>query len=207
MGVWQIAEPEGFFRAGLSKWPALLRQCAEVGKSQRRLELLASRYLVSLLLPDLKEVDLGFSEKGRPFISDGDVFVSISHTTGYAAAVVAKKAVGIDIQKPDNRIERLAVKFSGKEEMSEWSELASKAEACHWIWSAKEAVFKAYGRGGVDFRGQIKVSPGPDLGKRSGRAVLRNSEVRAEYDLWYRTIEQNFCVLAVERSFVEEKSN
>ncbi len=202
LGVWKIEESEEFFRSELGDWPVLLERCKRVKKPQRRLELLAGRYLLRVILPGVKERDMGVSPKGRPVLKNS--FLSISHSGQFAAVAVADRPIGLDIQKPDDRMEKLSGKFCGEEEAGEWSRyIGDRAEALHWIWSAKEAVFKAYDPGGVDFKNQIRVDipvAKQDGGFR-GRASLTCPGGPREYLMYYLLVEGIYCVVAVEDEY------
>ncbi|TVR86804.1 MAG: 4'-phosphopantetheinyl transferase superfamily protein [Saprospirales bacterium] len=199
LGVWRIEETEEFFRSDLREWPLLLERCNGVKKPQRRLELLAGRYLLRVILPGVKESDMGVSPKGRPVLKNS--FLSISHSGQFAAVVVADRSVGLDIQKPDERMEKLSGKFCGAEEAVEWSRyIGDRAEALHWIWSAKEAVFKAFDPGGVDFKNQIRVDiPVAKLNSGfRGRGTLACPSGPREFLLNYSLVMGVYCVVAVE---------
>ena len=57
---------------------------------------------------------------------------------------------GLDIEQRNAKIGRIARKFVNAEEEAFCS--ATDLDRLHIIWGAKEAMFKWYGLGGVDFR-------------------------------------------------------
>jgi 4'-phosphopantetheinyl transferase len=77
------------------------------------------------------------------------------------AAIVSKKStVGIDIEAIQQKIEKVSHKFLSPDErafMDLHHNLAHKT-VC---WSAKEAVYKWYGLGSIDFKEHIHLEPFP----------------------------------------------
>ena len=65
--------------------------------------------------------------------------------------------MGIDIEVPDDKVRRISHKFVSE---SEFEMLGPKTITDFTqIWSAKEAVFKWYGKGEVDFKQHIRLKP------------------------------------------------
>ncbi|MFI5155201.1 MAG: 4'-phosphopantetheinyl transferase family protein [Chitinophagales bacterium] len=160
IGIWKIDEPEFFF---LEKVP--LKN--DVSHPHKRLQHLAGRWLLPYLFPDFPLEEILIADTRKPFLRDEKYHFSISHCGDFAAAIVSSKnRVGVDVELIVPRIEKIQHKFISPEEY----ELA----AAHWpksfvgrkeqegmhalqtlIWSAKEAVYKWYGDGLVDFRRHI----------------------------------------------------
>jgi 4'-phosphopantetheinyl transferase len=100
---------------------------------------------------------LGIGSNGQPCVPAG--FVSLSHTTQYGlAAFHPQFPVGIDAEGPRPQILRIADKFSSSEERSLFTKENLEAGLLI-LWTCKEAVFKAYGKGDVDFKKHIQVRP------------------------------------------------
>jgi phosphopantetheinyl transferase len=73
--------------------------------------------------------------------------------------------VGIDIEMPVEKLRRIRHKFLKEEEMSRFPSLQgeSELEMLTRLWSAKEAVFKWYGLGKLDFRDDMPLFPGKNI--------------------------------------------
>jgi phosphopantetheinyl transferase len=80
--------------------------------------------------------------------------------------VSREQRVGIDIEIPSTKIERIRHKFLNAGEISKFDpELSGRnsiletldSELLTILWSTKEAVFKWYGAGNVDFRQHIQL--------------------------------------------------
>lgn len=147
LAIWKIEEAEAFFK----KKVPVHRQ---VTHPHKMLQHLAGRYLLQHLFPGFPLHMIQIAETRKPFIADEAFHFSISHCGDFAAAIVStEKRVGIDIELPVNKILRIQHKFINPSEQYILHPL-SVAEYTQ-IWSAKEAVFKWYGAGSVDFREHI----------------------------------------------------
>ncbi|GAB3017897.1 hypothetical protein GCM10027051_23550 [Niabella terrae] len=149
LGIWQITEPESFFIPNVP----LHR---EVSHPHKRLQHLAGRFLLKYLFPDFPSQLIRIADTRKPYLPDADYQFSISHCGQWAAAIVSRhQRVGIDIEIPVEKIVGIRQKFVSKEEMTHLD--PKTVEEYTQIWSAKEAVFKWYGAGQVDFRRHIQL--------------------------------------------------
>ncbi len=86
-------------------------------------------------------------DSGVPFIKNGeDLFCSISHSFGYALAVVDKNRVGVDIEKIRDHREELIKYIATPQELEIVSD-KNKENTITKTWVIKEAVLKALGVG------------------------------------------------------------
>ena len=153
LGIWKIEEPQEFFKGNVP-------QHRDVTHPHKRLQHLAGRFLLQFLFPDFPYQLIEIADTRKPFLPNEQYHFSISHCGDYAATIVSSnKRVGIDVEIPVERIVRIADKFLGDNEKkifnSQYSML--NIQLLTTAWSAKEAVFKWYGNGGVDFRKQIQL--------------------------------------------------
>lgn len=159
LGVWKIEETEEFFKGNVP----LHR---DVTHPHKRLQHLAGRFLLQFLFPDFPYELIQIADTRKPFLPDEQYHFSISHCRDYAAAIVSKnQRVGIDIEIPVDRINKMMYKYLSPREHDLFnlipggindnnSELPNEPTL---LWSAKESVFKWYGEGGVDFRREIQL--------------------------------------------------
>lgn len=154
LGVWKISEEEAFFRAKVNISKA-------IHHPHKRLQHFAGRYLLLTLFPDFPLSSIQVGDNRKPYVHCNSFHFSISHCGDYAAAIVSKKtAVGIDIEEVKEKINKVSGKFLSREEQGF---ISSAHELRHQTvcWSAKEAVYKWYGLGKVDFRANIRLHPFP----------------------------------------------
>jgi phosphopantetheinyl transferase len=154
LGVWHIEEDERFF---LKKVP--LKK--DVTHPHKRLQHLAGRYLLPSLFEDFPLEEILIADTRKPFLADEKYHFSISHCGDYAAAIVsAEQRVGIDIEKPTEKIFRIIHKFLREEEKMFLDEQMSTHQLLQFatlLWSTKESMFKWFGDGGIDFRQHMHI--------------------------------------------------
>lgn len=189
LGIWHITEPEDFFqqRVPVKK---------DVSHPHKRLQHLAGRYLLPALFKDFPLEEIQVADTRKPFLHNEQYHFSISHCGHYAAAIVsATQRVGVDIELVTPKIDRVKHKFVSDEEWalvntqssmgnnpphppfpfpqidltthdSRTHELTN-SKLLTMLWSCKEAIYKWYSIGQLDFRQHMQlqsVSDGPTKG-------------------------------------------
>jgi phosphopantetheinyl transferase len=150
LGIWKIEEPESFF---LRKVP--LKQ--QVTHPYKRLQHLAGRMLLPELFEDFPLQEIIIADTRKPFLEDEEYHFSISHCGNFAGAIASREnRVGVDIELISPRLKGISSKFLTEDErkyLEKWQYLSTlHLQMITIIWSAKEAIFKWYGAGNVDFR-------------------------------------------------------
>src|SRR5260221_2569892 len=156
LGIWKIEETEEFFKGNVP-------QHRDVTHPHKRLQHLAGRLLLQFIFPDFPYALIRIADTRKPFLPDEQFHFSISHCGDFAAAIVSKdRRVGIDVEIPSSKIERIKEKFLNEEEFKIFNLQLPVAigatlnvQLLTSLWSAKESVFKWYGDGGVDFKENI----------------------------------------------------
>lgn len=169
LGVWKIGEPEDFF---LHTVP-LQRN---ITHPHKRLQHLAGRYLLPFLFPDFPHKEIEIADTRKPFLPDEQYHFSISHCSNYAAAIVSStERVGIDIEVITPRVDRIKHKFLHPDELAFVNTHPGDQHIplLTLFWSAKEAMFKWWGRGDVDFSDTLRIGhfPFTDSGMINARFV------------------------------------
>ena len=157
IAIWHIAEEKNFF---LQKVP-LQR---EITHPHKQLQHLAGRYLLQHLYPDFPYHLIEIADTRKPFLPNEEYHFSISHCGDYAAVIVSKDhRVGIDIELVTPKVEKIKHKFLNEEEIElvngQWSMVNGEIRLLILLWCCKEAVFKWYGSGEVDFKDDIHLRP------------------------------------------------
>jgi len=160
-GIWEIAEDESWFQDRLVLAPSESNRLQQY-RGGRRLEFLASRYLVHLLTNSPARIPLEPDASGKPFLAGSNhPQISLSHTHGYAAALLSRDAsVGVDIQRITPVVRRVSSRVFSEQEIS-MLDSPDDLVALTLLWAAREAAFKAWGKGGIDFRNHLRVRPLP----------------------------------------------
>ncbi len=165
IAIWHIAEEKDFF---LKK--VFLHR--EIKHPHKQLQHLAGRYLLQYLYPDFPYHLMKIAGTGKPYLPNKEFHFSISHSGDYAAVIISKDHyVGIDIELVTQKVEKIKYKFLNDKELeniqysifnTQYSSnnvqlLTNNLSLLTLLWSCKEAVFKWYGNGDVDFRNNINL--------------------------------------------------
>lgn len=124
--------------------------------AKRRGEWLALRHC---LMAVLKEAGYPYqavhkSLENKPFVPGATYELSFSHCDAYAAVYWHPGIpVGVDVERHDRHVGRLAPKFLSREEL----ELFSDNEAQLMAWSFKESLYKVFSRKQLDFKKHLRI--------------------------------------------------
>ena len=151
--VWEITESEDFFENRIS-----FRSNAK--NASRVKQQMASRLLLELMHPYFPFQDVDRLDSGKLVLSGSTVDFSISHTSAYAAAIMSNQMmVGVDIEKIDERVINVDRKFLNKKDLDRLSvfDFDERVKFTTLYWCVKEALFKWWSAGGVDFADHIQI--------------------------------------------------
>ena len=165
LAVWKIEEDEAFF---LQHVP-LQR---DITHPHKRLQHLTGRYLLQYLFPDFPINLIKIADTRKPYLEDEAYHFSVSHCSQYAAAIVSKtQRVGVDIEVSTSKVEKIKHKFLHEEER-QWATdngqpatgnndalMHQRINLLTLLWCCKEAVFKWWSYGDVDFSEMIRLQP------------------------------------------------
>jgi 4'-phosphopantetheinyl transferase EntD len=152
LAIWKIEEDESFFL------PFVPLQ-RDITHPHKRLQHLAGRYLLKYLFPAFPTELIKIADTRKPFLESEAYHFSISHCADFAAVIVSSNnRVGIDIEVPGEKVLRIQHKFLHPDEMQMISEVAEGSLLPAIFWSCKEAMFKWWGRGGIDFSEMLRLS-------------------------------------------------
>ncbi len=167
LAIWKIEEAEAFF---LDYVPLK----STITHPHKRLQHLAGRYLLQYLYPDFPISSIQIADTRKPYLEDEKYHFSISHSGDYAAAIVSStERTGIDIELVRPTVAKIAHKFLHPEEINQLlgvdihtklgdivqiqSILLPKLTELTVHWCAKEAIFKWWGLGDVDFSEMMRI--------------------------------------------------
>ena len=153
--IWQITEDEVFLSSGLSLSQEALERLSSRKSEVHRKGYLAIRQLLKGygIIPEIHQYD----QDGVPFLTDGR-YLSITHTKNMAAIAISVFPVGIDLEHYQEKIKKIATRFLHKEESKDHSK-TDNIEFLTQIWTAKEAIYKAFRTPGIHFNTQLLVEP------------------------------------------------
>ena len=168
VGVWKIDETADELTklAGAGMCDDL----RDVSSPKRLREKCAVRALLYGMLRHIGEEDctkrIHYREDGCPYL-DGNLFISISHTDGYAAVFLNTGIpVGVDIETRSSRALKLVSRFEAE------GEKYTDTDSATICWSVKESVFKLLGKEFSDFRKTMHIHPFSPAGSGTLRVGL-----------------------------------
>lgn len=132
---------------------------ANISHPEKKKEWATARMAIYDALEALQVPYPGFfkDEHGKSQSMNGQGFVSLTHTPGFAGAIFHREQpVGIDMDLIREKILTIGFRFLDGSEL----DFLEKDPAHYTMaWSAKESIFKCQGKRGVSFRENILLEP------------------------------------------------
>ncbi len=161
------------FEASEPNWaeffsPADRARWAEFQPGPRRTAFVAARMALAAALADSEcgIRDVAYEER-RPVLPQG--YVSLSHGGQWAVAAYHPLVpVGVDVEGPRAQIDRVIARVASEREVAELDH--------RFLWGAKEAVYKAAGFAGLDWRQGIDVPRSSEARARGQRYHLESMD-------------------------------
>jgi 4'-phosphopantetheinyl transferase len=105
---------------------------------------------------------LEFSTQGKPLLSPASAHINHSHAGDYAIlAQHPNRSVGVDIEQLRPQLQRIYPRFCNETEMLAFGP-SPALETLLLLWCAKEALYKAIGEKGTDFREHLHILSVPN---------------------------------------------
>ncbi|GAB1449463.1 4'-phosphopantetheinyl transferase superfamily protein [Bacteroidota bacterium] len=158
----------------------------------------ASRVCLSAMFPG-KHVRVQKDRYNKPtlYINREPWFISITHSFEFAGILVSRHAeTGIDIEKIDPRVNRVSHKFLNEaEQLIAFHQDETFVNTL--IWSAKETLYKVYGRKSMDFKENLHIHPflADDSGILLGK--ITNPGIDVLLDIHYSRLENYIVTFAL----------
>jgi phosphopantetheinyl transferase len=125
-------------------------------------------------------VAISYNEVGAPQVDRPDTHISVAHGAGCVAVAISNKRVGVDIESTERNFGKVSSRYMSDIEQQLCSD--SNWEAA--VWAAKEALYKLYGKEGVELRDELQIEA-YDAQNRQLKARLMG-ENRASVDIEFR---------------------
>ena len=157
VAVWKVDETVEQLRSMFNQFSVYEEGYARFSAEKRKQEWLAVRVLLKEMLGEEKSI--AYLPSGKPYLEDGSMHVSFSHTHGYVAVALHPSAeVGVDIEQYGTRVRRVASRFIREDEKVSIA-LGDEIVGLLLHWSAKETMFKLMDDQGVDFIEHLRIFP------------------------------------------------
>ncbi len=193
--VWKIDESYDEFMQMVNLDENDNEALSQISHPIKTLEWFGSRLALKFLL---NQIDLQFSgiikdEYAKPFLINLKQQMSISHCYPYAAAIIHNHSpVGIDIELPKEKLKRIAHKVFNQAEIEF---IGDDLALFSIIWSAKEVLYKLYGKKELTFKEHLEILPFNHLTDSDflGKMMPENKETQY-YNLKFSQIKDHFLV-------------
>lgn len=155
--VWEMTEKGDLLCQEFDDFELYRMDYELISSEKRKLEFLGSRLLLKILLG--KEQKIMYDNNGKPYLSDNSYQISISHSKNWITVIIhPSKVVGIDIECPNSKIQKIYTRFLSETEQSQLSN-GKNIEQLQLAWSAKEALYKIIGKEAIDFSNHMQILP------------------------------------------------
>jgi 4'-phosphopantetheinyl transferase len=157
--LWEISESAEQLKDKLTLSKFGLKELEEISHPTKKRERLASRACIQELVRKTGKEYGGIykDDNDKPHLIKLNYHISISHSFPYAVAILHKKLpVGIDIEKPSEKIGRIAHRFLND---AEFEDCDGELRKLCIYWGGKEAIYKLNGKIGLNFKKDIRIYP------------------------------------------------
>jgi phosphopantetheinyl transferase len=155
--VWKLSETTEELYSLINPDETDLEILAQISHDTKKREYLAGKNAIMRMCDLEKIVFNGIvkDQHGKPFLKGYTYEISLTHTLDFIGVAFSKnKAVGIDIEKPRNQIFKVLNRLCVASELAWVGDDIKKAAV---LWSAKEALYKLYGKRKVDFKENLFI--------------------------------------------------
>jgi phosphopantetheinyl transferase len=187
--IWKIEESvESLMQSALLSDQELI-EYQRYNNLKRRKEWLAARNALRSLIT-LHGHDYSGIEKDefdKPILRDRSFHISLAHSFPFAVAMIHKnKPCGIDIEKTKPALIQVSPRFLSDRELSN---ISRNLHGLCLAWTAKESLYKMYGKIPLSFKNQMFLYPFEVKNKGQIKASVTLTDQRDEHVLTYRRID------------------
>ena len=124
-------------------------QCSLV--SQALLRIAAAR---TLRVP-AQQVQIAYTDRGKPFLPDTGWYCSVSHTDGLCVCALSDREVGVDVERIRPHTPRVAARVFSESEQIRLQNSDVPDQCFFEIWTKRESFVKCLGTGLSDISAEI----------------------------------------------------
>jgi len=141
IAIWKIEEEPDFFSSNIEFSEYDFMEYESIKHPFKRMQWLASRYLLKKISNENRLLLLYKNENGKPFFENANYHFSITHSHSYVAVIISKnKNVSIDLERITEKVLNVKHKFLHPMDFEHGDDL----EKLTLIWSAKETLYKYF---------------------------------------------------------------
>ena len=188
--LWKLSETETELKNLLNPSTYSNSRLNLIKSTNQRKQFLGVQNLLKLL--KISSDTLFYDNNGKPHLSNNK-FISISHSFDYCGVIISDTKVGIDIEKFRSKILNISKKFISESDRNLIK--LNSVENVTKVWTIKEAVFKAFGYSGIDFKENILIESINIEFDRAKVKIYKN-EIIEYYNIEITNFSQYICSVA-----------
>jgi phosphopantetheinyl transferase len=187
--LWRINESEEELNKDLNLSDFFKSRLGNIKATSRRKQSLSIHHL---LKSSKINQEFFYDYNGKPKLSNNK-FISISHSFDYSGVAISNNKVGVDIEKFTPKILDISKKFISQTEQDLIKEL--DIENLTKVWTIKEAVYKAFGYQGIDFKENILIE---NINNEFNKVQVKinKNEIIENYNVVIINFSQYICSVA-----------
>tara|TARA_B100001175_G_C19269826_1_gene523590 strand:- start:36 stop:659 length:624 start_codon:yes stop_codon:yes gene_type:complete len=188
--LWKLSETETQLSNLVSISPGSKSKLNLIKSLSQKRQFLGVQNL--LKLHQINNDILSYDDNGKPHLLNNK-FISISHSFNYCGVIVSDVKVGLDIEKLRSKILNISNKFVSASDRNLIK--LDSVENITKIWTIKEAVFKAFGYSGINFKENILIESINIEFDRAKVKIYKN-EIIEYYNIEIINFSQYICSVA-----------
>ena len=188
---WNIIESEKELSLGLKLNSVLKEKISSKKSLDHRKGILSIRQL--LKKTGISNQNQYYDDFGRPYLNDGR-YISFSHSKKMSGIVISNQKIGIDIEKNQPKILKISPKFLNTREKIFITK--KSISQITYIWTAKEAIYKAFKVNGIIFSEQIIIDPFDENSTEGMARIFYNNQI-FKFHLFFFKINNYSCTVAL----------
>ena len=190
--LWKIEESERKLENGITITTSLRERLKSMRSEEHRKGILSVRQLMKVA--DVLESEMYYDSFGAPSLKSNK-HISISHSKYFSGIALSDFQIGIDIEYCREKIIKITPRFLHEKEHF----AIGKIEDSTYVWTAKEAIYKAFRTSGINFSKQICVDKPFNSGKVGEGTVFYDDQYRL-FELSSIKFDSHFVTIAYEKN-------
>lgn len=140
---------EGFAKVDLYRQNKIVKLRNEQAKKSSLGAGLLLQYAFGQLGKDSLLENIAYTEKGKPYLPNEELYFNLSHSGEKVFCVTSDKPIGCDIEKIRNTIPKYLGKILTKTELEYFATISDNKKIQYFfkLWTLKESIGKYYGLG------------------------------------------------------------
>ena len=106
----------------------------------------------------MRRVTVAYTDRGKPFLPQTDLFCSVSHTDGLCVCVLSDGEVGVDVERIRPHIPRVAKRVFSETEQILLQNSAQPDRFFFETWTKRESFVKCLGTGLDDIAADLPAN-------------------------------------------------